>query len=125
MLPKKNRADTKTVEIIFKEGKFLNSPNLTFKYILPRGSENFFAAKNEASLPLQKPSLPRVSVIAPKSIAKLAVQRNLLRRQGYKALEKHIDQFPAGLVGVFIFKKYQEDISILENEIKNLLSKIN
>jgi ribonuclease P protein component len=108
MLPKKNRADKKAVEKIFKEGKFLNSPNLTFKYI-----------KN------QKLSVPRISVIAPKSVAKLAVKRNLLRRRGYGVLGKYINQFPLDIWGVFIFKKYQDDVLIIENEIKEILSKIN
>ena len=115
MLPKKNRADTKTVERIFKacpptgrDGSFFNSANLTFKFIMTRDS-----------------APPRISFIAPKSIAKIAVQRNFLRRCGCIALQKHIDKFPAGLLGVFIFKKYQDDISIIENEIKNVLNKIN
>ena len=117
MLPKKNRVDKKTVEKIFKEGKFLNTPNLTFKFILKQPS-----------------SVSRISFIVPKSISKLAVKRNLLRRRGYDALGKNLDQFPTGILGVFILKKYQaspiglrprDDISIIENEIKNILSKIN
>lgn len=108
MLPKKNRVVTKEVDAIFKGGKFVVSPSLTFKYILnPKGKDG------------------KVSVIAPKNIAKLAVKRNLLRRRGYRALAKHINQFPLGVIGVFVFKRYQDDISILENEIKNIFSKIN
>jgi ribonuclease P protein component len=107
MLPKKNRADTKTVEKIFKEGKFLTSSSLTFKYFKNHNKE------------------VEISFLAPKSIAKLAVQRNFLRRLGYRVLEKHLHSFPAGLAGVFIFKRYQDDVSIIENEIKNILSKIN
>jgi len=108
MLPKKNRAGTKVVEKIFKEGIFLNSPNLTFKYCLN---------KND--------TVPKISVIAPKGVAKLAVKRNFLRRLGYKTLKKHINQFPLGISAVFVFKKYQDDVAIIENEIKNTLSKIN
>ncbi|MFH1201112.1 MAG: ribonuclease P protein component [bacterium] len=107
MLPKKNRADKKAVEIVFKEGKFINSPNLAFKYF-----------KNNDKV-------VKISFIVPKNIAKLAVKRNFLRRLGYSVLKKYLDQFPAGLVGVFVFKKYQDDISILEYEIKNILTKIN
>jgi len=107
MLKKINRADKKTVEKIFKEGKFLNSLNLTFK---------FFKTPQAGK---------KISVIVPKSVAKLAVKRNLLRRLGYKALEKHISDFPTGVMGVFVFKKYQEDTLMLENEIKNILTKIN
>ena len=108
MLPKKNRADKKAVERIFKQGKFITSSSLTFKFILNNNS-----------------AVPRISFIAPKSVAKLAVKRNFLRRKGYNVLKKYINSFPAGILGVFIFKKYQDDTSIIENEIKNVLSKIN
>jgi len=116
MLPKKNRVSTKEVDLIFKQGKFINSPNLTFKFV--------------KTLNLGV----KISFLAPKNVAKLAVKRNLLRRRGYAALEKYLDQFPAGIIGVFIFKKYQaspvrlqprDDILIIENEIKNILAKIN
>ncbi|MDR3519773.1 MAG: ribonuclease P protein component [Candidatus Pacebacteria bacterium] len=108
MLPKKNRADRKAIEKIFKEGKFLNSSNLTFKFLL-----------NKNSL------APQISFIAPKGVAKLAVKRNLLRRHGYTALSRYINQFPLGIVGAFLYKKAQSDVLIIENEIKNILSKIN
>ena len=107
MLPKKSRADTKEVEAVFKNGKFLNSPDLTFKFVL-------------SSDPLP----PRISFVAPKSISKKATERNLLRRRGYSALKKYIKLFPAGTIGVFIFKKHQEDVLKLENEIKDILNKI-
>ena len=106
MLPKKNRADRKDVDKIFKDGKFLNSSSLTFKFIL---NKNF--------------DIPRISFIAPKSVAKLAVRRNFLRRHGYSVLKKYSKDFPLGLVGAFIFKKGETDSIILENEIKNILSK--
>jgi len=107
MLPKKNRVSTKEVDKIFKEGKFLVSPSLTFKY---------FKSPNKGV---------KISFIAPKSIAKLAVKRNLLRRRGYVALSKYIDQFPLGIIGAFVFKKYQDNVSIIENEIKTILAKLN
>ena len=111
MLPKKNRADKKDIDLLFKEVKFVNFPNLTFKYSLTSDKEK------------------KISFIAPKSVAKLAVKRNLLRRRGYSVLKKYLDQFPSGLLGIFVFKKYQEDALILENEIKtilkNLFNKIN
>ena len=106
MLPKKNRADTKTVGKIFKGGKSLSFPNLTFKFLLTGNS-----------------TIPRISFITPKNIAPLAVKRNFLRRLGYSVLEKYLHLFPVGLTGVFIFKKYQDNVSIIENEIKNILSK--
>lgn len=115
MLLKKNRADKKDIDKIFKacppngrEGRFLNSPSLTFKFILVKDQKE-----------------PKISFIAPKNIAKLAVKRNSLRRKGYSVLRRHIDKVPRPVVGVFVFKKYQDDIFVLENEIKNLLNKIN
>lgn len=107
MLPKKNRANKKTVEKIFKTGKVFNSLNLTLKFV-----------KNESNT-------PHISFIVPKNVAKLAVKRNLLRRKGYIAIKKYFNVLPRGFSSVFIFRKYQDNISILENEIKNLLIKIN
>ncbi|MFA6533164.1 MAG: ribonuclease P protein component [Patescibacteria group bacterium] len=107
MLPKKNRADKKAVEKIFKEGRVFNFPFLTFKFILTNNN------------------IPRISFIVPKSVSKLAVKRNRLRRLGYSVLEKYLKESPAGLMGVFIFKKYQDDILIIGNEIKNIFAKIN
>lgn len=108
MLPKKNRADKKAVEKVFKEGKFLNSPNLTFKFTLTNNS-----------------AAPRISFIVPKTISKKAVSRNKLRRLGYAVLKNYINKFPSGLAGVFIFKKYQDNSFILEDEIKTIFDKIN
>jgi len=107
MLKKINRADRKTVESIFREGKFLNSLNLTFKFLK--------TVQNGR----------KISILVPKSVVKSAVKRNLLRRLGYRALEKHIESSPAGITGVFIFKKYQDNILVLENEIKTIFAKIN
>jgi RNase P protein component len=95
------------VDLIFKQGRFLNSPSLTFKFIIINENGR------------------KISFIAPKSIAKLAVKRNFLRRKGYNVLQKYINSFPTGILGVFVFKKYQDDVLILENEIKNILAKIN
>ena len=106
MLPKKNRADKKTVNQVFKEGKFINSPNLTFKFML-----------------IEAPT-KKISFIVPKSVSKLAVKRNLLRRLGYSILKNKLKDFPPGISGAFVFKKYQDDILMLENEIKNILSKV-
>jgi len=124
MLPKKNRADKKQVEEIFKKGVFINSTNLTFKFVLIIGNKDFLGAKNEASLPLQKPLFPRISFIAPKSVAKLAVKRNLLRRRGYAALKKYIQYFPTGCLGVFVFKKPIKSVLEIEKEIEFILNKL-
>ncbi|OGI60356.1 hypothetical protein A2641_01405 [Candidatus Nomurabacteria bacterium RIFCSPHIGHO2_01_FULL_37_25] len=107
MLSKKNRVNTKEVKKIFTKSSFLNSPSFTFRYFKNNNKEI------------------KISFIASKNIAKLAVKRNLLRRRGYSVLKKYIHEFPLGIIGVFIFKKYQDDILTIENEIKNILNKIN
>lgn len=108
MLSKKNRVDKKKIDLIFSQGKFLISPTLTFKFLL-------------TDIDAQA----RISFIAPRSVAKLASKRNRLRRRGYTALRKYIHAFPVGLLGAFVFKSHVEDLFILENEIKNILDKIN
>ncbi len=107
MLPKRNRVNKKGIDLIFKTGKLVISPSFTFKFIKT------------------KFSAVQISFIVPKSVAKFAVKRNLLRRLGYRTLRKYISQFPTGIMGVFVFKKYQDNILNLENEIKNIFSKIN
>lgn len=119
MFPKKNRVEKKLVEKIFKEGEFLNSPNLTLKFI-----------KKETKI-------PQFSFIAPKTVSKRAVDRNLLRRRGYSALRKHIHLFPKNIAGAFIFGKKSlgffggrknktiNPFKNLENEIEKILNKIN
>jgi ribonuclease P protein component len=106
MLSKRNRVNKKETEIIFIQGKFLNSPCFAFKFI-----KSGLVA-------------PKISFVVPKSISKLAVKRNLLRRKGYQAIKKHIASLPSGISGVFIYKKYEEDLSVLENEVKNILDQV-
>lgn len=106
MLPKTKRADKKTIDQVFSAGKYINSPTLTLKYIL----------KNKGT--------SRISVIVPKSAARLAVKRNRLRRLGYKALQKVLGQWPRGIEGAFIFKKYEDDSIKIEKEIEIILGKI-
>ena len=106
MLSKKNRAGAEEIKKMFKGSRFLVSSSLTFRYLKTNNQE------------------VKISFIAPKNVAKLAVERNQLRRRGYFVLRKYIHQFPAGLIGAFVFKKYQDDILILENEIKNIINKV-
>jgi len=105
MLPKKNRADKKLVEKIFKEGRFISFSGLSFKFL--NGKQSF----------------PRISFVVPKKVEKKAVGRNLLRRQGYSILEKYFGKIPSGISGVFIFNKVVP-ISEIENDIKKILNKI-
>ena len=108
MLPKKNRADKKAVEEIFRKGKVVSSPLFTFKFVIA----------DSKFLP------PQISIIVPKTISKEAVNRNSLRRFGYSVLRKYIAKLPLGLAGVFIFKKYPSNIPIIDNEIKDIFNKI-
>ncbi len=119
MLSKQNRNNRKEIEQIFKSGSFVNSPNLTFK---------FFKTKD---------NLKKISFITPKTVSKKAVARNLLRRRGDAVLKKYFKDFPVNLLGVFVFGKKSMEvfggrknksyspINNLENEIKNILNKIN
>lgn len=118
MLPKKNRADRKAVEKIFKEGKFVNSQNLTLKFIQ---TESVY---------------PQISFVVPKTVSKKAVIRNILRRRGYVVLKPFLTRFPIGFTGVFVFGKKSKDIfggrknkernpiQNLNEEIKIILSKL-
>ncbi len=108
MLAKKQRADTKIVEKVFKTGKFVNSRFLTLKYLVNKG----FSGQ-------------KISFLAPKNIAKMAVKRNALRRRGYRVLRRHISSFPAGIEGVLVYKKPINTANEVEDEIKNILNKIN
>lgn len=119
MFSKENINNAKEIEQIFKSGRFVNSPNLTFKFfILPKN-------KNK-----------KISFITPKTVSKKAVDRNLLRRRGYYVLKNYLDVFPVGTMGVFVFgkksmgvfgglknKKYNPIFNI-DREIKVILEKI-
>ncbi len=126
MLPKKNRADRKTVEKIFKEGRFVNSSNLTLKFVLSHPN----------SLLIKERGFPQISFLSPKTASKKAVVRNLLRRRGYAILSKHFGKFPVGFLGAFIFgkksvevfggrknKKYNPILN-LDLEVKTILTKL-
>lgn len=110
MLPKKNRADKKAIEKIFKKGFFLGSGLLNLKYVLTK-------------TPIQ----PKISFIAPKTVAKQAVLRNKLRRQGYEAFKKYLNLLPNGFSGVFVFNKLKGSkitIKNIEKEIEILFNKL-
>lgn len=106
MLLRKNRPDTKDIDHIWKDGRFLNSTIFTFKYLK---TENL---------------VPKVAFIAPKSVCKGAIGRNTLRRKGYRALRTLLP-LPKGILGAFIFKKNEANFDKIQHEIKDLLHKIN
>lgn len=107
MLAKKSRVTKGIVEKVFKVGKFINSELFSFK----------FTKKNDASK-------PRISVLAPKNIAKKAVDRNFLRRLGYNSLKSLINKAPLGIEGVLIFKKSTKSKTDVEREIERIFNKI-
>ena len=119
MLPKTNRLDRKTVEKIFKEGRFINSATISLK---------FFVDKTQKSA--------HIGFITPKTASKKAPIRNLLRRRGYAVIKKQMNAFPAGFVGAFVFGKKSTEqfaglktktknpVVNLEHEINSILSKI-
>ena len=117
MLPKRNRADRKQIEQIFKSGAFVNGTNLSFKFILPHPGPLLIKERGN-STPAQ------ISFIVPKTVTKSAVTRISLRRAGYNAIKNHITEFPLGIVGVFVFKKIEKNVSLLENEIESMRNKI-
>lgn len=88
MLSKKNRPNKADIEQIFKKSTFFASPYVTFRFLIQNTQNK-----------------PKIAFITPKTTAKKAVKRNLLRRRGYIVLQKHINTFPLGFLGVFIFNK--------------------
>jgi ribonuclease P protein component len=120
MLPKKNRVDKKLFELVLQKGKFINSTNLSFKFLLVKDTDS-----------------PHLSFVVPKSVTKSAVKRNSLRRRGYLVLGKYIKDLPGSLVGIVFFGKKSLEvfsgrknkdyngIQNLENEIEYILNKIN
>ncbi|MEK7175674.1 MAG: ribonuclease P protein component [Patescibacteria group bacterium] len=134
MLPKKNRVNTKNVEKIFKEGFFVNSQNLTFKFIKVFGKSDLSGTTGSLTYP-KTGTITQISFIVPKTVSKKAVIRNLLRRRGYNILEKYFSNIPP-LLGVIIFgkkslqffagkKSFQKNsFQNLENEIKIVLNKV-
>ena len=98
MTPKKTRV-TKELFPTIMGGKALHGSIFTFRYI--------------------EQAKPQYSVVAPKSVAKSAVSRNKLRRQGYNAIRSFS---PSSGLGVFFYKKgnskleykdIKEDIGLL------------
>lgn len=93
MIPKKNRNSQKSIDLIFKKGKFINSQNINLKFYLDKEYPNI-----------------RVSFVVPKSVAKSAVKRNALRRRGYQVISKYIHSLPAGFNGAFLFGKNSKEV---------------
>lgn len=93
MIPKKNRATQKIIDLVFKQGKFINSQNISLKFFLNRDS-----------------FVPRISFVVPKTLVKSAVKRNMLRRRGYSVISKYLNKLPPSFTGAFVLGKNSKDI---------------
>ena len=105
MLPKNNRVTKELFQSVMKNGKVLTGPLFLFRYIPQKTAQYAF--------------------VAPKNVAKQAVLRNKLRRQGYSALRQN-PKIPS-VLGVFFYKKGSKEASFdaLKTDINSILSKIN
>lgn len=103
MLPKKKRVTKELFQEIIKQGGTLSTSLFTFRYI--------------------KQKAPQYAFIVPKSVAKQALKRNLLRRKGYSVLRQNTPKSGAGL---FFYKKHTKKITIddIKTNIDIILSKI-
>src|SRR3954469_8596110 len=112
MLPKQRRISRKLFPLILSTGRRHNSPHLLF-YCAPieNGTE--------------KPS--QFSFSASKKVAKLATDRNRLRRRGYSIITPLLPRIRPGYLCFFSFKKGSGTISfeVLEQEVATLLSQAN
>jgi ribonuclease P protein component len=125
MFLKKNRATKKDIQMLFEESS--RSPQSLFRVFFG----NYLTLRS--SLLKNNLLLPKISFITPQNLKEKAVFRNLLRRRGYCVLEKYLQYFPSGFIGVFIFNKKGSDLFksknkkeanlILEEDVKNILKK--
>ena len=103
MVPKKKRVSKELFQAIVKKGDTLSVPLFIFRYI---------------------PSVDaHYAVVAPKGVAKKAVARNKLRRQGYAA----INSYPLKpCAAIFFYKKEAKNASYSEikENVAKILSKI-
>lgn len=103
MLPKRKRVTKEVFQGIMKTGRTTSSPLFVFRYI--------------------SSSTPQYAFVAPKSIAKNAISRNKLRRQGYNTLRLYKLKPYAG---IFFYKKGAQNSTPQEikESISTILSKI-
>ncbi len=103
MLPKNKRIGKVLFQEVLKTGRTISSPFFVFRYIPQK--------------------TPQYAFVVPKSVAKKAVDRNKLRRQGYNTLYSII--LPL-VVGIFFYKKTAktaENVDI-KGDILTILNKI-
>ena len=105
MLPKSHRITKELFSGVMKNGKTFSSPLFVFCYI-PQKS-------------------PQYAFVAPKTVAKQAILRNKLRRQGYNALSQN-PKIPS-VLGIFFYKKQAKiaPFEEIKKGINEVFSKIN
>lgn len=97
-----------------------------FKEIFHKGS--FFQSSNLSLIVLFSPSLApesRIAFSVSSKVAKSAVQRNKLRRQGYSVVSKLLKNIKPSYLGVFVLKNgaTKLDFESYREEIEKLLEK--
>ncbi len=107
MLSKHRRVTKSLFDTVLKEGKTTHG-NLLYLRYMPKSLDLY----------------SHFAFVAPKSVAKLAVDRNKLRRKGYSIL------YPLNTtnsVGVFFFKKEAKNVSSMDisSDVISLLKKAN
>lgn len=102
MFSKKKRVTKELFQAIMKQGRTLPGSLFVFRYM--------------------KQDNPAFAFVAPKSVAKQAVERNRMRRVGYACLRS----FPINTsAGIFFYKKGSNKATTLEikQDIKGILEK--
>ena len=104
MLPKKKRVTKEIFQNVMKNGKMISGSLFVLRYIPSKS--------------------PQFAFIAPKIVAKQAVSRNKLRRQGYNSISKTA-KIP-NIIGLFFYKKEAKNAKFgeIKGGINTLLSKI-
>jgi ribonuclease P protein component len=94
MLPKNRRVSKPLFDKVLKEGSVLHSPLFSLRF-LPKNLDKY----------------SHIAIVAPKSVAKGAVERNKLRRRGYSAVAS-FSIIPS--ICLFFFKKEAKSSSLKE-----------
>ena len=120
MLPKKRRVNKELFELIMKNGLIISGQFFVFRYLKPESTTT--GVGHLASQVSNTWGIYHLSCVAPKSVAKRAVDRNKLRRRAYLAL----GVFPIKQgSGILFYKKTGVSASAkeLRDDIEFLLKK--
>jgi ribonuclease P protein component len=103
MLPKNKRVTKALFQKVMDTGGRINGSFFVLRYI--------------------RSAKPQFAFVAPKSVAKLAVRRNKLRRYGYNSLRS---QPLLPYIGVFFYKKLPKEVSPeeIKKDIEEVLERL-